>query len=150
MAHYARIIVAIPILGILNTWKTMRWILKIVCLICLVIYCEKECIDESTGECNQTATVFCNERCVISLVEKKYVRNALKWADFSKSSVQKPYTKMRWNVLKCAETLQETRWKPLSFQKIGINENWTLLSGAVAFTLPTAQSIPEFFNFILY
>ena len=49
---------------------------------------------------------------------------------------------MRWNVLKCAETLQETRWKPLSFQKIAITENRTLLSGAAAFTQSTAQKIP--------
>ena len=50
---------------------------------------------------------------------------------------------MRWNVLKSAETLQETRWKPLSFQKIAITESRTLLSFAAAFTQSTAPKIPE-------
>ena len=46
-------------------------------------------------------------------------------------------------MLKCAETLQEMRWKPLSFQKLAITENRTLLSGAAAFTQSTAPKIPE-------
>ena len=35
----------------------------------------------------------------------KFVRNVLKCVYFSKSSAQKPYIIMRWNVLKCAGTL---------------------------------------------
>ena len=34
--------------------------------------------------------------------------------------------------------------KPLSFQKIGMTEKGTLLSGAVAFTLSIEPLIPEF------
>ena len=76
-------------------------------------------------------------------VEKNYVRNALKCADFSKTSAQKPCIKMRWIMPKCAEILQETRWKPLSFRKLASTVNRTLLSGAVAFTQSTAALIPE-------
>ena len=55
---------------------------------------------------------------------------------------------MRRKVLKCAEILQETRSKPLSFQKIGSTENRTLMSDAVSLTLSTT---PIFlFNLILY
>ena len=54
----------------------------------------------------------------VEKISKNYVRNALKCAQFSKNSAQKPYIIMRWCARKSAETLQEMRWNPLKFQKV--------------------------------
>ena len=56
----------------------------------------------------------------------------MRW--FFKKFSTKTLQKMRWNVLKCAETLKETRCKPLSFQRIAVTENRTRLSGAAVLT----------------
>ena len=42
-------------------------------------------------------------------------RNVLKCADFSIYSAQKPYVIIRWNVLKCAETLQALNFQHISY-----------------------------------